>query len=68
MNTFKSTAGAAAIAAAAGGILYGIFFVILGNVGVASALLMLGGLLSSLVIVALGSSLLEVNSRWPAGP
>ena len=67
MTTFKSAAGAAAIAAAVGGILYGIFFVILGNVGVASALLMLGGLLSSLIIVALGSSLLDVNepvARW----
>ena len=67
MNTFKSAAGAAAIAAAVGGILYGIFFVLLGNVGVASALLMLGGLLSSLIIVALGTTLLEINepvARW----
>lgn len=67
MNTFKSAAGAAAIAAAVGGILYGIFFVLLGNVGVASALLMLGGLLSSVIIVALGTTLLDVNepvARW----
>ena len=57
----------AAIAAAIGGILYGFFFVIVGNVGVAAALLMIGGLLSSFVLVALSSSVSDVNepiARW----
>jgi hypothetical protein len=67
VDAFRSTASGAAYAAALGGILYGLFFVILGNQGVASALLMLGGLLSSLVVVGLGTSLNEVNeplARW----
>lgn len=64
---FERLAGWSAIAAAAGGILYGLFFVILGRIGVASALLMIGGLLSTVVLVALATSLRSVNenaARW----
>jgi hypothetical protein len=67
VDGFLKTASGAALVAAAGGILYGLFFVVLNNQGVASALLMLGGLLSSLVLVALAASLSELNPplvRW----
>jgi hypothetical protein len=67
MDSLQRTAGMAAWAAAVGGILYGYFFVIAGNMGVASALLMLGGLLSTLILAALGGSLTDVNhplARW----
>lgn len=67
MVGFERLAGLSAIAAAVGGILYGLFFVVVGNTGVASALLMVGGLLSSVVIVALAWSLRSVNelaARW----
>lgn len=66
---FERLAGFSAVAAAVGGILYGLFFVVLDNAGVASALLMVGGLLSSLVIVAFAWSLRSVNelaARWAA--
>jgi hypothetical protein len=64
---FEKLAGWSAYAAAVGGILYGFFFVIVGNTGVAAALLMLGGLLSTIVITALAWSLRSVNeiaARW----
>lgn len=67
MERFERIAGWSAIAAAGGGILYGLFFVVLGNTGVASALLMLGGFLSSVVLMALAISLRSVNeqaARW----
>jgi hypothetical protein len=70
MDSLQRTAGLAALFAALGGILYGYFFVIVGNVAVASALLMLGGLLLTFIIVVLGSSLEEVNrplARWAIG-
>lgn len=69
MVGFERFAGLGAIAAAVGGILYGFFFVVIGNKGVSSALLMVGGLLSSVVIVALAWSLRSVNelaARWAA--
>jgi hypothetical protein len=70
VDSLQRTAGLAALLAALGGILYGYFFVIVGNVALASALLMLGGLLLTLIVVALGSSLEEVNrplARWAIG-
>lgn len=67
MDSFQRTAGWAALAAAVGGILYGYFFVIAGNVAVASVLLMIGALLLTLILVTIGVSLAEVNhpvARW----
>lgn len=64
---FERLAGWSAIAAAAGGIFYGVFFVLLGNTGVASVLLMIGGILSSVVLVAFATSLRSINenaARW----
>lgn len=60
---FERQAGWSAIAAAIGGILYGVFFVLLSNTGVASALLMIGGVLSSVVLVAFATSLRSVNEN-----
>jgi hypothetical protein len=67
MEAIRRAAGVAALAAAVGGFLYGYFFAVAGITGVASLLLMAGGLLASLVIVALATSLFEVNeplARW----
>jgi hypothetical protein len=67
MQNFERLAGWSAFTAAVGGILYGLFFVVIGNIGIASALLMVGGLLSSVVLVAFATSLRSVNeqaARW----
>ncbi len=51
--SFQRLAGACAILAAIGGVAYGVAFVVLGNALLYSILLMLGGLLAVVVLVAL---------------
>lgn len=63
----RTQATFAAYAGAIGGVLYGVAFVILENVTAASILLMLGGLLSTVILFHLGTTLFPVNepvARW----
>jgi hypothetical protein len=69
MTPFQPFAGNVAWVAAIGGIAYGLFFVIIGNQGVAAALLMLGGLLTALLLSGLARSVEAVHengARWAA--
>ena len=61
-KAFDRFAGACAVAAALGGVAYGIAFTILGNPLLYSSLLMLGGLLSSLVLMSLYDNLKGTNA------
>lgn len=63
-SAFVRFAGICAILSGIGGVLYGIAFVILGNQLLYSVLLMLGGLLTSVVLVALYDQLHDSDSAW----
>ena len=60
-TAYERFAGTCAILAAIGGIAYGVAFVVLGNKLLYSVLLMLGGLASVIVLVALYRRLREVD-------
>jgi len=60
-TTYERFAGTCAILAALGGVAYGIAFVILGDKLLYSILLMLGGMLSAVILVALYQRLREGN-------
>jgi len=63
----RRQAALAAFVGAIGGVLYGVAFVILENVTAVSILLMLGGLLSTVILFHLGTTLFSVNepaARW----
>jgi len=63
MGSIRSWAGWAAIAGAVGGVVYAIAFLVVGDVVFYSTVLMIGGLLTSLVVVVLAD---EVQARAPA--
>lgn len=63
-TAFIRLASVCAILAGIGGVLYGVAFVILGNPLLYSVLLMLGGLLTSVVLVALYDQLHESDAAW----
>jgi hypothetical protein len=75
MVPFTRGSATVAWAAAVGGLLYGFAFVVAGNVTASSLLLMAGGLLSSLILVALGASVTPhetspgaaLTARWAVG-
>jgi len=60
-TSFQRFAGTCAIISAIGGIAYGIAFVVLGNQLLYSLLLMLGGLLVTVILVALHASLRSID-------
>jgi hypothetical protein len=67
MTPFRPFAANVAWAAAIGGIAYGLFFVIIGNRGMAAGLLMVGGILTALILSGLVRSVEGANdasSRW----
>jgi hypothetical protein len=63
-TAFIRVASVCAILSGIGGVLYGVAFVILGNQLLYSVLLMLGGLLTSVVLVALHDRLHESDAAW----
>jgi len=71
VNAFTPPSGPVAWAAALSGLLYGVAFVVLGNVTASALLLMAGGVLSSLILVALGASIADPGCagavRWAVG-
>jgi len=70
MVAFRPISGLVAWAAALGGVLYGLTFVVLDNVAASAALLLIGGLLTTLILVALGGSVAsrgEQAARWAVG-
>jgi hypothetical protein len=67
----RRQAALAAFVGAIGGVLDGVAFVILENVTAVSILLMLGGLLSTVILFHLGTTLFPVNesaARWVRVP
>lgn len=56
MTPFRPFAAYVAWAAAVGGVAYGLFFVIIGNQGAASVLLLVGGVLTALLLSGLARS------------
>ena len=63
-NAFARFAGVCAILSGIDGVLYGIAFIIVGNQLLYSVLLMLAGLLTVVVLVALYDQLQTVDSAW----
>lgn len=63
-NAFERFTGSCAIAAAIGGIAYGVAFVVLGNPLLYSVLLMLNGLLALAILVALYSYTRQADESW----
>ena len=61
MTPFRPFAANVAWAAAIGGIAYGLFFVVIGNRGVAAVLLLVGGVLTALLISGLSKSVETLN-------
>ncbi len=61
MTPFRPFAANVAWTAVIGGIAYGLFFVIIGNQGVAAGLLMVGGILSALLLAGLARSVEAVH-------
>lgn len=61
---FDRFAGRCAFLAAIGGVAYGLAFVVLGNPLLYSVLLMLGGLLSVVILVALYHQVRQVDESW----
>ena len=61
MTPFRPFAANVAWAAAIGGIAYGLFFVIIGNAAVAAAVLLVGGILTTLLVSGLSTSVEAVH-------